>query len=142
MRYAIVIRQISAEDGGGYIGLVPDLPGCMSDGETPAQALANTMDAMSEWLDLCHRRGQPEPVPGWRAERMHKERQELVEQLAKLKMLDRNLETLQDRMAEVGRSIRDLQDALEQEDRWINALSITVDPRLPFPGPGIASQHH
>ncbi len=44
--YAIRIEKLSAEDGGGYLATVPDLPGCMSDGETPEEALNNIQDAI------------------------------------------------------------------------------------------------
>lgn len=33
-KYPIVIEPLSQEDGGGYVATVPDLPGCMSGGET------------------------------------------------------------------------------------------------------------
>ena len=39
LTYAVVIEPLSAEEGGGYLAPVPDLPGCMSDGETPQKAL-------------------------------------------------------------------------------------------------------
>ncbi|MGH1356548.1 MAG: type II toxin-antitoxin system HicB family antitoxin [Thalassovita sp.] len=33
--YPIVLVPLCEEDGGGFAAYVPDLPGCMSDGETP-----------------------------------------------------------------------------------------------------------
>ena len=39
--YPVIVQPLPAEDGGGFLALVPDLPGCMSDGETPEEALAN-----------------------------------------------------------------------------------------------------
>jgi len=47
LAYAVVIEPLSAEDGGGFLARVTDLPGCMSDGETPAEALANVEDAIA-----------------------------------------------------------------------------------------------
>lgn len=35
LTYPIVIEPLPPYDGGGFSALVPDLPGCMSDGETP-----------------------------------------------------------------------------------------------------------
>ena len=32
--YTHVVSPLSAEDGGGFLITFPDLPGCMSDGET------------------------------------------------------------------------------------------------------------
>ena len=32
--YEIKVKQLPPEDGGGFLAWVPDLPGCMSDGDT------------------------------------------------------------------------------------------------------------
>lgn len=39
--YAFMLRPLSTEEGEGWLISYPDLPGCMSDGETPEEALAN-----------------------------------------------------------------------------------------------------
>jgi predicted RNase H-like HicB family nuclease len=39
--YPVLITPLSAEDGGGYLATVPDLPGCMSDGATREEAAHN-----------------------------------------------------------------------------------------------------
>jgi len=44
------VRPLSAEEGGGYLVTFPELPGCMSDGETIDEAIANAADAEKEWL--------------------------------------------------------------------------------------------
>jgi len=62
--YAIVIIPLEDEDGGGYLGFAPDLPGCMSDGETQSEALQNTQDAVGEWLNLQRSRNVEIPNPG------------------------------------------------------------------------------
>lgn len=62
--YPIVIVQLDEEDGGGYLGFAPDLPGCMSDGETREEALFNTVDALGEWLYEQGERGVDIPSPG------------------------------------------------------------------------------
>ena len=46
LRYAVTIEPLADSDGGGFLATVPDLPGCMSDGETPEEALANVRDAI------------------------------------------------------------------------------------------------
>jgi predicted RNase H-like HicB family nuclease len=61
--YAVTIRPLSAADGGGFVALVPDLPGCMSDGETPQEALANAQDAIACWIEAAHELGRPIPEP-------------------------------------------------------------------------------
>jgi antitoxin HicB len=42
-----MIEPLSEEDGGGFLATVAELPGCMSDGETRAEALANVEDAIA-----------------------------------------------------------------------------------------------
>ena len=37
--YPLIVRPLSEEDGAGYLIEYPDLPGCMSDGETPEEAV-------------------------------------------------------------------------------------------------------
>lgn len=61
--YAIVIQPLSAEDGGGFAATVPDLPGCMSDGETPHEALANVEDAIRTWIEAANDLGHRIPEP-------------------------------------------------------------------------------
>jgi antitoxin HicB len=64
--YAIVIEPLPAEDGGGFIATVPDLPGCMSDGETPQEALANVDDAIRTWIEAAQDLGHKIPAPSRR----------------------------------------------------------------------------
>ena len=42
--YAFEIRPLSEVEGGGYLFSFPDLPGCMSDGESPEEAMTNGKD--------------------------------------------------------------------------------------------------
>ena len=59
----VVIEQLSEEDGGGYLATVPELPGCMSDGETRAEALVNVENAIATWLHCACKYGDPIPEP-------------------------------------------------------------------------------
>lgn len=52
--YPLIVEPLSPEDGGGYIAIVSDLPGCMSDGETPAEAVDNVQDAIATWIEAVH----------------------------------------------------------------------------------------
>jgi len=51
----------------GYIAVVPELPGCMSDGETPEEALANGYDAAGAWIEAAREMGREVPTPMRRA---------------------------------------------------------------------------
>lgn len=46
----IEIRLLTDEEGGGYLVTFPELPGCMSDGDSPAEALSNAAEAEAAWL--------------------------------------------------------------------------------------------
>jgi predicted RNase H-like HicB family nuclease len=48
--YGHIIAPLSEDDGGGYMITFPDLPGCMSDGETLEDTLANGRDAFNGWI--------------------------------------------------------------------------------------------
>ncbi len=63
LAYPIVLEPLSPQDGGGFVALVPDLPGCMSDGETPEQALSNVQDAITAWIEAAHDVGHVVPQP-------------------------------------------------------------------------------
>jgi antitoxin HicB len=50
LEYSVLVEPLPPEEGGGYLATVPDLPGCMSDGETPQEAIANVHDAIAAWI--------------------------------------------------------------------------------------------
>jgi antitoxin HicB len=62
--YPFTIRPLSQEDGGGYLIEYPDIPGCLSDGETPAVAILNGKDALKSALRTIREFGDPIPKPG------------------------------------------------------------------------------
>ncbi len=55
------------EDGGGFLATVPDLPGCMSDGETPQEAISNVQDAIESWIQAARDMGRDIPEPSLQA---------------------------------------------------------------------------
>ena len=61
--YALVVKRLSEEDGGGYLVYVPDLPGCVSDGATEAEARANVRGALRAWMECAREMGRPIPPP-------------------------------------------------------------------------------
>lgn len=62
--YPFNIRQLSSEEGGGYLIEFPDLPGCMSDGETIDEAIANGQEAIAAWIEAAKEMDKPIPKPG------------------------------------------------------------------------------
>jgi len=61
--YPFEIRPLSEEDGGGFLITFPDLPGCMSDGETPEEAIREGRDAFCCWMLAHIEDGRPVPLP-------------------------------------------------------------------------------
>jgi predicted RNase H-like HicB family nuclease len=60
--YRIALHPLAAE-GGGWLAEMPELPGCMSDGDTPTQALDNVMDAIACWIEAAQEDDRPVPTP-------------------------------------------------------------------------------
>lgn len=61
--YPFEMRPLSDQEGGGWLIIYPDLPGCMSDGETIEEAMKNGKDALECWLEACREAGREIPVP-------------------------------------------------------------------------------
>ena len=54
--------RIDVDEGGYYAGVV-ELPGCLADGETRAEALERLQDAKRSWLTSAIDHGDPVPLP-------------------------------------------------------------------------------
>ena len=52
-----------SEDDQCWLVDVPELPGCMADGATPAEALENVEKIIAEWLETAMEQGREIPVP-------------------------------------------------------------------------------
>jgi antitoxin HicB len=62
--YPFTVRPLSEEEGSGFLLEFPDLPGCMTDGETLEEALANSREAIESWIAAAKENGDPVPPPG------------------------------------------------------------------------------
>ena len=61
--YPLLVEPLPAEDGGGFIAIVPDLPGCMSDGASAQEAVANVQDAILAWIEAAQDLSHQVPAP-------------------------------------------------------------------------------
>lgn len=61
--YAVHLRPLDDDEGGGWLATVPDLPGCMSDGETREEAVENVAGAIESWLEQAEEDGREVPLP-------------------------------------------------------------------------------
>lgn len=66
LEYPFTIRPLSKTEGGGYLIEFPDLPGCMSDGDTPEKAIRNGADAVHSWIAAMRAAKRPIPRPSVR----------------------------------------------------------------------------
>ena len=62
--YPFTMRLMTPDEGEGYLIEFPDLPGCMSDGRTPEEAILNGRDALKSVLLTMKEFGDPIPKPG------------------------------------------------------------------------------
>ncbi len=60
-KYEIIIYW--SEKDNAFLTEVPELAGCMADGETYQEALANTEMIISEWIETAQSLGRQIPQP-------------------------------------------------------------------------------
>jgi len=61
MRYELIIYW--SEDDNTFVVEVPELPGCMADGQTYAEAVKNAEEIIDEWIETARKLGRPIPEP-------------------------------------------------------------------------------
>jgi len=62
--YPCTVRRMTADEGEGFLVEFPDVPGCISDGSTPEEAIANGRDALKSVLLTKLEFKDPIPKPG------------------------------------------------------------------------------
>ncbi len=60
-KYELIVFWSSEDDA--FVVDVPELPGCMAHGATPAEAVANAQEAMEAWIEAARDAGRPVPEP-------------------------------------------------------------------------------
>lgn len=60
-KYELIIYW--SEEDQAFIVEVPELPGCVADGETYQAAVANVEVVIQEWIDTAQELGRPVPTP-------------------------------------------------------------------------------
>ncbi len=61
--YQFTVRPLTKEEGGGYLVEYPDIPGCMSDGETIEEAISHGREALRDCLAVLKESGRKVPKP-------------------------------------------------------------------------------
>ena len=125
MDYAIVIAKLSEEEGGGYIGYVPDLTGCLSDGETPEEALKNTREAIGEWIESYSEIGREIPKPGSAIAAARAERSKVI---ASFKDALEKVERLDEQVDLLASDVRYLEEVAEHFEANVRFSALTGVP--------------
>lgn len=61
IKYELVIYWSEVDQG--FVVEVPELPGCVADGESYAQAVANAQVVIEEWIETTRQLNRPIPEP-------------------------------------------------------------------------------
>lgn len=61
IRYELIVYWSDPDQS--FVVEVPELPGCMADGATYEEAVANAQHVIAEWIDTAHALGRPIPEP-------------------------------------------------------------------------------
>ena len=61
VRYEVIIYW--SDEDQVFIAEVPELAGCMADGQTYQEALSNAEGVIDEWIDTANELGRPIPEP-------------------------------------------------------------------------------
>jgi predicted RNase H-like HicB family nuclease len=58
LRYRVLIEQ---DEDGVFVAEVSSLPGCISQGSTRTEAIANIKEAIADYLESLQKHGEPVP---------------------------------------------------------------------------------
>lgn len=61
IKYELIIYW--SEEDRAFIVEVPELPGCMADGESYEQAVVNVQTIIEQWIETARELGKPIPQP-------------------------------------------------------------------------------
>lgn len=83
MKYAFIVEPAgNGEDG--FYAFFPDLPGCMGDGATPEEAIADARQAFDAWMEVQAERFEDLPQPGSAFAEAEVDRGRIIEHIADL----------------------------------------------------------
>lgn len=58
MKFTVLLEQ---EADGGFVATVPSLPGCVTQGDTQQEVMANVREAIEVYVEDCREAGEPLP---------------------------------------------------------------------------------
>ncbi len=60
MKHRVIIQQ---DEDGIFVAEVPSLPGCISQGTTRREAVANIQEAVQAYIESLRKHNEPIPLP-------------------------------------------------------------------------------
>lgn len=121
--YFATILPLPEEDGGGFVAYLPDLPGCIGDGDTPETALDDVYTAAEAWMDAQVALGREIPAPNRAIDEARDRQTALIRALqTALSMLDQSEGRISDLEHRVHHLI-----ALMNDDRKSMSLNAIAD---------------
>jgi predicted RNase H-like HicB family nuclease len=61
--YPVLIESVPEDEGGGFLAIAPDLPGCVAEGKTREDAARAITKAIAAWLENARQSGSEIPEP-------------------------------------------------------------------------------
>lgn len=124
--YLIVVVPLPEEDGPGFMAYVPDLKGCMSHGDTQAEAIESVSEAIRDWIDAATAAGREIPKPNSALKKAMEERnlvlKKIHEQSAIIAGFTKQIEEMKAKVTALSARIT----ADQSNDPWPSALLATV----------------
>jgi antitoxin HicB len=125
--YPIVVVQMTDADGGGFMGYVPDLKGCMSHGDTPADAIDSAREAALEWIEEAKAQGFAIPEPGHAAAAVKREREQLFstikQQSEAIEKMSHDIQKFESDFAALNVTVGLLTERLSMENPYASLLA-------------------
>ena len=104
--YNVVV--VPDTEDGGYYAYIPDLQGCMGDGETPQDAVEDVISAAKCWAQVRSEQGREMPEPG-----------------ASERAFDAKMQEREDYISELESEISSLKAKLRKAERLALSASTT-----------------
>ncbi|WP_417240603.1 type II toxin-antitoxin system HicB family antitoxin [Celeribacter halophilus] len=115
--YFAFVTPLSVEDGGGFVAYVPDLPGCMGDGDTAESAIADAYNAAEAWIETANELGREIPAPGTAAVKAREREQSMIKALQAALDMQNNID---ERITDLEYKIQHLIDVMSSDARTVS----------------------